>query len=88
LESCDFDLRFGKFGQKYTMVDFHMNQAYNKGAIPKNVKKVSNFQDHTKNFYSDKTVHFYNKGFHAIYSKILTLQRDRTLFLISVVFWK
>jgi hypothetical protein len=70
------------------MCDFHMNLACNKGARPKNVKKVSNFQDHTKNFYSDQTVHFYNIGFHAIYTKIVTLQRDRALFLISVVFWK
>ena len=70
------------------MGDFHMNRTCNKGTRPKNVKKVSNFQDHTKNFYSDKTVHFYNIGFHAIYSKIVTLQRDRALFLISVIFWE
>jgi hypothetical protein len=65
-----------------------MNRTCNKGARPKNVKKVSNSQDHTKNFYSEKPVDFYNIGFHAIYSKIVTLQRDRALFLISVVFWK
>ncbi len=35
------------------MDDFHMNRAYNKGARSENVKKVSNFEDHTKNFYSD-----------------------------------
>jgi hypothetical protein len=70
------------------MGDFHMNRAYNKEARPKNVKKVSNFEDHTKNFYSDKTVHFYNMGFHAIYSKLVTLQCNRALFLISIVFWK
>jgi hypothetical protein len=70
------------------MGDFHINRIFNKGTRPKNVKKVSNFSDHTKNFYSDKTVHFYNIGFHAIYAKIVTLQRDRALFLISVVFWK
>jgi len=37
------------------------------------VKKVSNFEDHTKNFYSDKTVHSYNTGFHATYALIVTL---------------
>jgi hypothetical protein len=52
------------------------------------LKKVSNFEDPTKNFYSDKKVHFYNIGFHATYSLIVTLQRDRALFFISVVFWK
>ncbi len=57
-----------------------MNRAYNKGARPKNVKKVSNFLDHTKNFYSDKTVYLYNMGFRAIYSSIVTLQCNRALF--------
>ncbi len=33
-----------------------------------------------ENFYSDKTVHFYNMGFHAAYSTIITLQLDRTFF--------
>ncbi len=54
------------------MGDFHMNRAYNKGARPKTVKKVSNFEDHTNNFYSEKTVNFYNMGFHATYSTIVT----------------
>ena len=70
------------------MGDFHMNWAYYKGDRPKSVKKVSNFEDHTNNFYSDKMVHFYNIGFHAIYSKLVTLQCKRALFLISVVFWE
>ena len=65
------------------MGDFYMKRAYNKGARPKIKKKVSNFEDHAENFYSDKTVHFYNMGFHEIYSTIIT----RQLFLISVVFW-
>ena len=68
------------------MDDFHMNRAYNKGASPKTVKKVSNFEDITNNFYSDKTVHFYNMGFNATYSTIVTLQCDRALFFISAVF--
>jgi hypothetical protein len=63
------------------MGDFHMNRTYNKGERPKTVKKVSNFEDHTENFYSDKTVHFYNMRFHATYSAIVTLQCNRTLFL-------
>ena len=42
-----------------------MNRAYNKGTRPKNVKKVSNFEDHTYNFYSDKTLYSYNMRFHA-----------------------
>ena len=50
------------------MDDFYMNRAY-KGSRAKTVKKVSNFEDHAENFYSDKTVHFYNMGFHAIYSR-------------------
>ena len=70
------------------MGDFHMKRAYNKGEKPKIAKKVSNFEDHAENFYSDKTVHFYNIGFHATYSAIATLQCNRALFLISVVFWK
>ena len=70
------------------MGDFHMNRTCNKGARPKFPKKVSNFEDHAENFYSDKTVHFYNMGFHAIYSIIVTLQRNRALFFISVVFWE
>jgi hypothetical protein len=63
--------------------DFQMNRAYNK---PKNVKKVSNFEDHAENFYSNKTVHLYNMPFHAIYSVIVTLQRNRALFYISRIF--
>jgi hypothetical protein len=70
------------------MGDLHMNRVYNKGARPKIVKKVSNFEDYTNNFYSDKTVYFYNMGFHATYSTIVTLQCNRALFLISAVFWK
>ena len=62
------------------MGDFHMNRAYNKGTRPKKVKKVSNFEDHTENFYSDKTVNFYNMGFHGIYSLIDTLQCKRAFF--------
>ncbi len=69
------------------MGDFHMNQTCNKGARPKNVKKISNYVDLSENFYSDKTFHFYKIGFHAIYSKIVTLQFNRLLFLISVLFW-
>ncbi len=69
------------------MGDFHMNRTCNKRARPKIPKKVSNFEDLSENVYSDKTVHFYNTEFHAIYSKIVTLQRDRALFLISVIFW-
>ena len=64
------------------MGDFHMNRAYNKG---ENCKK-SKFEEHAGNFYSVKTVHFYNMGFHATYSAIVTLQRNRVLFLISVEF--
>ena len=63
------------------MGDFHMNRTYNKGARPKMTKKVSNFEDHTEKFYSDKKVHFYNMAFHAIYFSIVTLQRNRALFL-------
>ena len=70
------------------MGDFHMKRAYNKGARPKIAKKVSNFEDHAENFYSNKTFRFYNMGFHSIYSKIVTLQRDIALFLISIVFGK
>jgi hypothetical protein len=65
-----------------------MNRAYNIGERLKTVKKVSNFEDHAENFYSDKPVHFYNMRFHAAYSAIDTLQRNRALFLISTVFWK
>ncbi len=54
----------------------------------KTVKKVSNFEDHTNYFYLEKTVHFYNMGFHAKYSLIVTLQFNRALFLVSAVFWK
>jgi hypothetical protein len=70
------------------MGDFHKNRVYNKGARPNIPKKVSNFEDHTENFYSDKRIHFYNMGFHATYSTLVTLQRDRALFFISVVFKK
>jgi hypothetical protein len=70
------------------MGDFHMKRTYNKGVKLKIKKKVSNFEDHAENFYSDETVHFYNMGFHAISFIIVTLQRYRALFLISVVFWK
>jgi hypothetical protein len=70
------------------MSDFHMNQTYNKGARPKMTKIVSNFEDHAEKFYSDKRVHFYNMGFRATYAIIVTLQCNRALFLISVVFWK
>ena len=70
------------------MGDFHMDRAYNKGARPKMTKKVLNFEDHAENFYSDKTVHFFNVGFHEMYSTIVTLQRDRALFLISKSFFK
>jgi hypothetical protein len=74
------------------MGEFHMNRTYNwpkiKGDRPKIAKKVSNFEDHAENFYSDKTVHFFNVGFRATYSIIVTLQCNRALFLISLVFWK
>jgi hypothetical protein len=70
------------------MSDFHMNRTCNKGARPKNVKKVSNFEDHTNNFYSDKTIHSYNIRFHAKYSFIVTLQWKIALFLLTVVFWE
>ena len=68
------------------MGDFHMNRTCKKGARPKFPKKVSNFEDHAENFYSYKTVHFYNMGFHAIYSIIVTLQRKRALFLYQSYF--
>ena len=51
-------------------------------------KIVSNFEDHAEKFYSDKKVHFYNMGFRATYSLIVTLQCHRAHFLIYVVFWK
>ena len=70
------------------MGDFHMIRTYNKGVRLKIKKKVPNFEDHAENFYLDEMVHFYNIGFHAIYFIIVTLQRNRALFLISVVFWK
>ena len=76
------------------MSDFHMYQTYNKGARPKITKIVScgtmrkSFEDHAEKFYSDKKFHFYNMGFCATYSLIVTLQFNRALFLISVVFWK
>jgi hypothetical protein len=60
------------------MSDFYINRAY-KRARPKTVKKVSNFEDHTNNFYSDKTVHFYNMGFHSTYSTVVTLQCIRAI---------
>jgi hypothetical protein len=60
-----------------------MNRAYNKRTMPKISKKVSNFEDHTEKIYSDKTVHDYNMGFHAIHSTLVTLQCDRALFLDS-----
>jgi hypothetical protein len=62
------------------MSDFHMKRAYNKRARPRIAKKVSNFEDHVENFYSDKMVYFYNMRFHATYSTIITLQRNRALF--------
>ena len=65
-----------------------MNRSYNKETIPKTMKKVSNFEDHGENFYSDKKVHFYNMGFLPKYSLIVTLQFNRALLLISVLFWK
>jgi hypothetical protein len=70
------------------MGDFHMNRTFNKGARSKMTKKVSNFEDHAEKFYSDKKVHFYNMEFRATYSIKVTLQCNRALFLISVVFWK
>jgi len=69
------------------MVDFHMNRAYNKRARLKIAKIVSNFEDPTEIVYSNNTVHFYNIGFHAIYPTLVTLQRNRAFFFISVVFW-
>ena len=65
-----------------------MKRAYNKGARAKIAKKESNFEDHMKIFYPEKTVHFYYMGFHEIYSILVTLENNRALFLISVVFWK
>jgi hypothetical protein len=38
------------------MGDFYMNRAYNKREKLNIAKKVSNFEDHAENFYSDKTV--------------------------------
>ena len=70
------------------MGDFHMNRAFNKGDRPKISNKVSNFEDHAENFYSDKKVHFYNMRYRATYSIIVYLQCKRALFLISDVFWK
>jgi hypothetical protein len=58
-----------------------MNRAYHKGTWPKMMKIVSNFEEYAENFYSEKTVHFYNMGFHAVYSAIITLQRNRSFFL-------
>jgi hypothetical protein len=58
-----------------------------KRASPKIAKKISDFGDHAENFYSDKTVHFFNVGFHEMYSTIVTLQRDRALFFdIKIIF--
>ena len=53
-----------------------MNRLYNKGAIPKTMNKVSQFEDHGGNFYSDKTVHFYNMGFLPKYSSIVNTQNN------------
>ena len=58
-----------------------MKRAYNKEARHKIEKKVSDFEDHAECFYSDKTVHFYNMGFHATCSTTVTLQCKRALFL-------
>jgi hypothetical protein len=65
-----------------------MNRAYNKGARLKIAKKVSNFEDRAENFYSDKTVHFYNMKFHATYSAIVTLQCNRAHFFYLSYFGK
>jgi hypothetical protein len=54
------------------MGEFYMNREYIKGARHKIAKKVSNFEDHAKNFHSDKTVHFFNLRSHAAYSAIVT----------------
>jgi hypothetical protein len=62
------------------MGDFHMKRIFNKGARPKMTKIVSNFEDHSEKFYSDKRVHFYNLGFRATYSSIVILQCNRALF--------
>jgi 7-keto-8-aminopelargonate synthetase-like enzyme len=59
-----------------------MNRAYNKGVRLNIAKKLSNFEEHAENFYSDKTIHFYNMGFHAICSIMATLQRNGALFLV------
>ena len=67
------------------MGDFHMNRTYNKGARPKMTKKGSNFEDHAENFYSDKTVNFFNMRFHAIYSLLVSLKSYRALFLIPYI---
>jgi hypothetical protein len=40
---------------------------------------------HVENFYSDEMVHFYNKGFHEIYSNIVTLQCNRAVFSKSII---
>jgi hypothetical protein len=37
-----------------------MNRAHNKGERSKIEKKVSKYEDHTENFYSDKKVHSFN----------------------------
>jgi hypothetical protein len=70
------------------MSDFHMNRTYNKGARPKIAKKVSNFEDHAENFYSDNMVHFYNIRFRETYSIIVTLQCNRALFYICRILEK
>jgi hypothetical protein len=49
-----------------------MHRGYNMGGKAKIAKKVSNFEDHAENFFSDKKVHFYKKGFHETYSTIVT----------------
>jgi hypothetical protein len=56
------------------MSDFHMNWAYNKGERPKIPKKVSNFEDHTENFYSDKAVHFFKMGESFLLEKLVSEQ--------------
>ncbi len=55
---------------------------------PKIPKKVSNFEDLSENFYSGKTVYFYNLGFYAIYFIIVTLQCNRAVFLCLSFFGK
>jgi len=61
------------------MGDFHLNRAFNKGVRLK-LRKKHNFL-RTENFYS---IHSFNMGFHAIYTAIVTLQRNRALFYTSI----